>query len=125
MLLNEEGKVIWKEDYTPFGTETGDIGDQSNHVKYTGKEIDEETGLYYFNARWYDQNTGRFTSEDPIRDGMNWYVYCGNNPLRFIDPTGLINLPFVNFHFIHNLLPALFKEKYSLKFKNIPLCFCA
>ncbi|MDC7236039.1 MAG: RHS repeat-associated core domain-containing protein [Spirochaetales bacterium] len=44
---------------------------------------------YYFNARWYDASTGRFISEDPARDGANWHVYVGNNPLRFIDPTGL------------------------------------
>jgi hypothetical protein len=46
-------------------------------------------GLYYFNARWYDSSTGRFTSEDPVRDGVNWFVYVSNNPLRFVDPTGL------------------------------------
>jgi uncharacterized protein RhaS with RHS repeats len=33
--------------------------------------------------------TGRFTQEDPIRDGLNWYTYCGNNPVNYIDPWGL------------------------------------
>ena len=47
------------------------------------------TGQYYYNARWYDPNLGRFTTEDPIRDGLNWYIYANNNPLRFVDPTGL------------------------------------
>ena len=47
------------------------------------------TGLYYFNARWYDAETGRFTTEDPIRDGWNWYAYVYQNPLRWTDPTGL------------------------------------
>ena len=47
------------------------------------------TGQYYFNARWYDPNLGRFTTEDPIKSGLNWYVYANNNPLRFVDPTGL------------------------------------
>ena len=61
-------------------------------VRFTGKDYDEVTGLYYFNARWYDPQLGRFTSEDPVRDGMNWYVYVRNNPLRFIDPTGLENV---------------------------------
>jgi hypothetical protein len=46
-------------------------------------------GLYYFNARWYDASTGRFTSEDPVRDGVNWYQYASANPLRFVDPSGL------------------------------------
>ena len=56
--------------------------------KFTGKDFDEETGLYYFNARWYDSAIGRFTSEDPVRDGVNWFVYCANNPLVFVDPSG-------------------------------------
>ena len=52
-------------------------------------EIDAATGLYYYNARWYDAQTGRFITEDPARDGQNWYTYVSNNPLRFIDPTGM------------------------------------
>ena len=58
-------------------------------LKYTGKDLDEDTGLYYFNARWYDASTGRFISEDPTRDGQNWYIYTSNNPMNRIDPTGL------------------------------------
>lgn len=46
-------------------------------------------GLYYFNARWYDPTLGRFITEDPIKDGTNWHVYTNNNPINFIDPTGL------------------------------------
>jgi hypothetical protein len=46
-------------------------------------------GLKYFNARWYDAGTGRFISEDPARDGVNWYAYAAANPMRFVDPTGL------------------------------------
>ena len=42
----------------------------------------------YLRARYYDPTTGRFTSEDPAKDGLNWYVYCGNNPINRWDPTG-------------------------------------
>ena len=59
---------------------------------FTGKVIDTVTGLYHFNARWYDPDLGRFITEDPIKDGTNWYIYANNNPLRFIDPTGLSTL---------------------------------
>ncbi len=51
--------------------------------------IDLNSGLYYFNARWYDPTLGRFITEDPIKDGNNWFVYCSNNPINRIDPTGL------------------------------------
>jgi hypothetical protein len=44
---------------------------------------------YHFNARWYDADTARFVSEDPARDGVSWFAYVGNNPLSFVDPTGL------------------------------------
>jgi RHS repeat-associated protein len=53
-----------------------------------GKQVAADTGLYYFNARWYDSELERFVTEDPARDGTNWYEYCGNNPLVRIDPTG-------------------------------------
>ena len=51
--------------------------------------MDSETNLYYFNARFYDAEIGRFITEDPAQDGLNWYGYCNDNPLKFVDPTGL------------------------------------
>ena len=53
------------------------------------EELDTVTGLYHSNARWYDPTLGRFLTEDPARDGDNWYAYAGNNPLTHTDPTGL------------------------------------
>ncbi|WP_028975115.1 RHS repeat-associated core domain-containing protein [Spirochaeta cellobiosiphila] len=44
---------------------------------------------YYFNARWYDAQAGRFITKDPARDGTNWYLYTLNNPLIFVNPSGL------------------------------------
>ncbi len=70
----------WKWDY--MGVSVKDP------VTFTGKQQDDPTGLYYFNARYYDSNLGRFISEDPAKDGANWYSYCGNNPLKYVDPSG-------------------------------------
>ena len=64
----------------------------ANTHKFTGKELDSETGLYYFGASYYDPGIGRFLSVDPLADRHpQWspYVYALNNPLRLIDPTGM------------------------------------
>ena len=55
---------------------------------YCGEYFDSETGFVYLRNRYYDPNTGRFISQDPIKDGDNWYVYANNNPVMFVDPTG-------------------------------------
>ena len=44
----------------------------------------------YLRNRYYDAGVGRFTQEDPAKDGGNWYSYCGGNPVNFWDPTGNI-----------------------------------
>jgi RHS repeat-associated protein len=61
-----------------------------NAFQYTGRENDG-TGLYYYRARYYDPETGRFISQDPIgfAGGINQYAYVGGNPISFVDPYGL------------------------------------
>ncbi len=88
VMFDGEGSVVWRGDVSPFGELVSSEGSIEERVKFTGKDYDEAAGLYYFNARWYDAELGRFTTEDPARDGLNWYVYVRNNPLRFVDPTG-------------------------------------
>ena len=60
----------------------------NNPFRYCGEYYDKETQTIYLRARYYNPAQGRFTQEDPIRDGYNWYSYCGGNPVNFIDPTG-------------------------------------
>jgi RHS repeat-associated protein len=57
---------------------------------FTGRELDEETGLYYYRARYYDTFKGRFLQRDPSEyiEGMNLYEYAKDNPLKYVDPTG-------------------------------------
>ncbi len=89
---DEEGKILTQRGYEDFGQGGAVSAQDDGHEAlnwYTGKEYDEDIGLAYFNARWYDAGLGRFTSEDPARDGGNWYAYCAGNPLRYTDPTGL------------------------------------
>jgi len=62
-----------------------------NPYQFTGRQYDSETGLYYYRARYYNVEIGRFIQPDPIgyNDGMNMYVYVGNNPVVYTDPMGL------------------------------------
>ena len=82
-------------DYEPFGQNTSKKsfdGETDTTQDFATTTNDIEIGLRYVHHRYMDANLGRFISEDPIQNGVNWYVYCGNNPLKFVDPTGLFEL---------------------------------
>gem|GEM_PF-510050 len=64
-----------------------EVGSQSGY-HLTTKEYDSIGDLYYFGLRWYDPGIGRFISKDPIKQGINHYIFCNNNPVNNIDPTG-------------------------------------
>jgi RHS repeat-associated protein len=91
-VTDEQGKEVWSSEYTPFGDKHSVTGELDHAARFTGKELDPDTGLYYFNARWYDSELGRFVSEDPALDpnNPNLYGYCSNNPLIHTDPTGMV-----------------------------------
>ena len=61
----------------------------TNPFRFAGEYFDYEMGTYYLRARNYRPSMGRFLEEDPIRNGLNFYTYCLNNPLSYIDPWGL------------------------------------
>jgi RHS repeat-associated protein len=96
-VTDETGNLVVNYEYRAFGEQlkrldaAGQETEDKAKYSYIGKELDEETNLYYFNARYYDATIGRFINVDPIQDGTNWYVYCSNNPLSMVDPTGLGN----------------------------------
>ena len=79
-------------------------GEENFTPNYTGKFFDESSGLYYFNARWYDCELGRFTTQDPARDGANWWIYCGGNPITFVDPDGREILPITSRQYQNSVL---------------------
>ncbi len=108
VVMDEQGNVVERRDYLPFGEEriaetTG--ADKERHG-FTGKELDSESGLYYYGARYYDPAIGRFASLDPLILGessksfqtvlsnpqsLNGYSYVLNNPVRYVDETGMYN----------------------------------
>lgn len=90
-LVNSANQVVNSYSYTPFGTAIDSVEQVAQPFRFTGREYDRETGLYYYRARYYDPGVGRFISEDPIglAGGINVYAYAGNDPLNATDPFGL------------------------------------
>jgi RHS repeat-associated protein len=76
--------------YDSFGKLTSSTGTLTDPFQYTGREFDLETGIYEYRARYYDQNAGRFLSEDPLhfRATIDFYPYTLNNPMLWRDPDG-------------------------------------
>ena len=91
--LDDAAEVVSYEEYAPYGSTTYQAvrgQTEAKRYRYTGKERDGETGLYYHGARYYAPWLGRWTACDPAGfvDGPNRYQYVGGNPTRKIDPTG-------------------------------------
>jgi|JI8StandDraft_1071087.scaffolds.fasta_scaffold22943_4 RHS repeat-associated protein len=102
VITNSAGEMVTGSNgaanivYNPYG----DIDVDHSHGpdilrnKFTGQQLDNESGLYYYNARYYDPALGRFISADPLLDaggspsGMDPYMYVSGNPVKFNDPTG-------------------------------------
>lgn len=106
---DSNGNLVWREEYSPFGSrllresretdcESGNcipvesIWDEKQW--YTGKMEETRIGLQYFGARWYEPETGRFLSADPVNFNeqniftVNRYLYANNNPYKYVDPDG-------------------------------------
>ncbi|MBR6051705.1 MAG: hypothetical protein IKP68_10965 [Clostridia bacterium] len=68
----------------------------ANPFRYCGEYYDKVSGTLYLRARNYNASIGRFTQEDPIRHGGNFYAYCGDNPVNAWDPSGLKAFSYVD-----------------------------
>lgn len=90
-LTDTSGQIAASYTYDSFGKLTASTGTVTNPFRYTGREYGTDTGLYYYRARYYDSNAGRFISEDPIRfdADVNFYRYAKENPVNYKDPSGL------------------------------------
>ncbi|MBZ5795174.1 RHS domain-containing protein [Burkholderia contaminans] len=98
LLTDEDGDVVWEATYRAWGeareviarvSKAAGIAPQSS-LRFQGQQVDDDTGLHYNRHRYYDPNSGRFVSKDPIglAGGINSYEYA-SNPTEWIDPLGL------------------------------------
>ncbi|WP_448776425.1 DUF6443 domain-containing protein [Bacteroides congonensis] len=96
MVIRQDGTKEEVNHYYPFGGLFGEsAGMQKQAYKYNGKELDTNIGLnwYDYGARHYDAALGRWNAVDPMAEkyyGWSPYGYCGNNPIKFIDPNGMV-----------------------------------
>jgi len=90
-LTNGSGQMIEAFDYSVFGVPNN----PSTTIGFTGREFDQETGLYYYRARYYEPSLGKFLSSDPLgfdAGDYNLSRYVMNDPLGYVDPTGMVVL---------------------------------
>lgn len=97
--LDQQARLITYEEYYPYGGTSILAGRSKKEVmlkayRYCTKERDASTGLYYYGARYYPPWLGRWISPDPsgTGDGLNLYIFVGNNPISLVDDTGNIGL---------------------------------
>lgn len=98
--LDEQAAIISYEEYYPYGSTSYEavrkkIEASPKRYRYTGKERDSETGLYYHGARYYASWLGRWTAPDPkgLAGSANLFAYCSNNPVILCDPNGMDDVP--------------------------------
>ena len=92
-ITGAKANITQFDAYLPYGELLVDEHNSSEDMpyKFNGKELDEETGLYYYGERYYDPRSNLWLGIDPLTEkytNISAYLYCHNNPVRFVDPDG-------------------------------------
>jgi len=119
------GTVAHERTYSPWGEVVSSTGSppQQGYCANLGHRQDAESALIYMRARYYESTAGRFVSQDPARDGINWYAYCANDPVSSVDATGEYKFHEKLIQFLEDSLGAFLKglpgHKYALAIATI------
>jgi RHS repeat-associated protein len=89
-ITDSTGSALAAYTRNSFGMSLNSAGSLVNPYRYTAREWDSETGLYYYRARYYDASIGRFITEDPAQEDDNFYKYTSNSLIDWVDPSGLV-----------------------------------
>jgi RHS repeat-associated protein len=95
VITDFSGNKVQLNEYDPWGKVSRTEGNVDPEKRFTGQILDPESGLYYYGARYYDPELARFISPDPIVPSpgdpqtLNRYSYARNNPVKYIDPSGM------------------------------------
>jgi len=95
-LTDDSETLVASYSYDAFGSVRGETGSVVNPYRFTGREYDEESDLYFYRTRYYESEVGRFTTKDHFSGflesplSLNKYEYVNGNPINFVDPHGLL-----------------------------------
>ena len=104
-VTDADGNIAQHVEYIPYGEVFVEERNSqfSTNFLFNAKELDNETGLYYYGARYLDPTGGMWLSVDPLFEkyaGMSPYNYCMGNPVKMVDPDGEELLPFFSFNYV-------------------------
>jgi RHS repeat-associated protein len=90
LVTSQNGEVVYQQVYYPYGSTRDSTANLPTERQYTGQVSDQDqTGLYYYNARYYDPTIAKFTQADnSLIDTLNRYAYVNNSPINLTDPSG-------------------------------------
>ncbi len=98
VITDSTGHQVACYEYKPYGETSKANGSFSTDIRFTGQRLDNSTSFYFYGARYYDPELGRFIQPDTIvqapsdPQSFNRYSYCRNNPINYVDPTGHKNI---------------------------------
>jgi RHS repeat-associated protein len=117
-LTDNNGTITDAYVYTAFGELQTRTGFSENDFMYVGEQFDPNVGFYYNRARWMDPEQGRFLSVDPWEGdpmapiSLHRYLYAGDNPVMFVDPSGEILIPLISaitiYQIVQSIVPPIY-----------------